>query len=171
MNSPKGLQREIEAFFKSKENEAKHLVFDQTFFVCRNDGVILYYHGHDENINRDSVGALVGGLWQAGSTVIDLFGKEKEPMSFRLSFDTSSSGIHILPFNVLNDHYFMGLYFSEQMNPALLKNKMRMIMEELRTSFIDFSHSYDKVEADEKQLFNNITDDEIDNLFSFAENP
>lgn len=156
--------------FLDEQRKESHTVFEHTLFVCRNDGLVLYFHTQDKKVDKNSVGALVGGLWQAGKTVVDMFGKNAEPITYRLSFDTSSSGLHLLPFSVGSDEYFMGLYFSELVNPALLKNRMKSLMHGLSGQFEKIKHEEVVPQKKEEQLFSNITDDEIDNLFSFAEN-
>lgn len=162
------LQKGIENFLSDTKSKS-HLVFDHTVFVCRNDGLVLYFHTKDQNINKNSIGALVGGLWQAGKTVVDIFGRETNPTSYRLSFDTSESGLHILPFEVNGTEYFMGLHFSEMLNPGMVKNKMKILMNKMKESFEAYKDQpIEKVP--EKELFSNITDEEIDTLFSFAEN-
>lgn len=162
------LQKGIESFLNNSKNE-NHLVFEHTLFVCRNDGLIIYFHSSNNLVNKNSVGALVGGLWQAGKTVVDLFGNQKSKDGFRLSFDTTDTGLHILPFDVKRTEYFMGLHFNRAVNPALVKNRMKTLMQRMKVEISQMS--LEEVErATDNNLFNNITDEEINDLFSFAEN-
>ena len=55
------------------------------------------------------------------------------------------------------------------LNPGMVKNKMKTLMNKMKESFEAYKDQpIEKVP--EKELFSNITDEEIDTLFSFAEN-
>ena len=163
----------IEQFFLSLEIDQRLNRF--SFFLIRQDGVILYQNKKDLKINAHSVGALLGGVWQASSALTEFIPGKKREEEFRLSFDTSSEGIYIVPVNFDAEKLYLGLIYYNEMNPGLLKSKMRDIatslsqylnMEKASNRSIQNTHH----KKDENTLFNDITDAEIDHMFSFAKN-
>ena len=132
--------------------------------VVRNDGVIVY--ANTENFNESySIGALVGGLWQAAEALHSLVTETKDIYEFRLSFDTSEQGIYVLPFKYKNNIYYISAIYKEVSNPALLKNRLRNLKDTL--SFF-LQESFEEVEITKREgyLFNDISDEEMDNLFN-----
>lgn len=136
-------------------------------FVCRQDGVILFKKdGIGLKVNHSSVGALLGGVWQAASTLASFLPNKANREPFRLSFDTSSTGVYILPFEMGKTDYYMGLLYFDEVNPGFIKNRLRDLLMRLE----DYLTSAKKMDSDpeneESLLFENITDDEIEKLFS-----
>lgn len=155
------------------ENEHPKLLgcFPHLFF-CRNDGVILYEHKKaDHFIDSSGVGALMGGLWHAAEALMSFVPANPEQSEiFRLSFDTSSRGVHILPFSIKGRGYLFGTIFFEEENPAIIKNNMRNLLAKIEIFFEN--ESFVNTKQEEKAdpfLFKNISDDEVDKLFSFGE--
>jgi hypothetical protein len=138
-------------------------------FLCRADGVMIFSKSDiGKEIDEASIGALIGGVWQASNALADFIPSKKENKSYRLSFDTSSSGIYILPVNVGTKEFYLGTIYSDEINPGFLKSKFRNLYESLHKYF-KANYSTESG-VDDKSLFNNITDEEMDNLFSFAGN-
>tara|TARA_Y100000385_G_C13017201_1_gene604418 strand:- start:446 stop:925 length:480 start_codon:yes stop_codon:yes gene_type:complete len=131
--------------------------------VVRHDGVIVY--SNTENFNESySIGALVGGLWQAAEALNSLISEQSNIFDFRLSFDTSERGIYVLPFVLNKSTYYICAIYKDTNNPALLKNRLRNLKDTL-SFYLD-----EMVEAPVKTrdgyLFTDITDDEMDKLFN-----
>lgn len=141
-----------------------HMLADKMAIV-RNDGIVLYSNAEDFE-ESSSIGALVGGLWQAAQSLNSIVSDESDILDFRLSFDTSNKGIYILPFNInKKDFYICGIY-SDVNNPALLKRNLRNLKENLSNYLLEYCSQNEDIRQD--FLFNNITDEEMDNLFSFS---
>jgi hypothetical protein len=167
LSNRENFQSHISKFFSEYKVEDSCFK-DQSIFICRNDGVIVYFRGLKNGPDQNSVGALVSGLWQAGKTVIDMF-STGDDSDFRLSFDTSSSGIHVLPFYHHTNEYFLGAVFKEVVNPAQLKSKLKFLLFDIEENLKTLKKSDNGASPEGGALFNDITDDEINNLFSFAE--
>ena len=134
-------------------------------FVCRQDGVVLYKKdGIVLSVSHSSVGALLGGVWQAASTLASFLPESEKKEIFRLSFDTSSTGVYILPFQMKNNDYYLGLLYNDELNPGFIKNRLRDLMMRLEEYLAEFAEEARKEEND--ILFENITDDEIEAIFA-----
>lgn len=134
-------------------------------FVCRQDGVVLYKKdGIGLSVSHSSVGALLGGVWQAASTLASFLPESKKREIFRLSFDTSSTGVYILPFQMKSNDYYLGLLYNDELNPGFIKNRLRDLMMRLEEYLAEFAEEARKEENE--LLFENITDDEIEAIFS-----
>ena len=132
--------------------------------VVRNDGIILYSNINDY-LEASSIGALTGGLWQAAQALSSLAtNNTSESEGFRLSFDTTNQGLYILPFKIDNKEYFLCSIYEDVVNPGLLKRDFRNIKDRL-VNYIK-ENEIKTVEIKSGFLFNNITDAEMDNLFS-----
>lgn len=163
----------VESFFKSCEVDNK--LNRYSFFLIRQDGVVLYHNNNLGNhLSKSSIGALLGGVWQASKALSDFIPSKKEDEIFRLSFDTSSQGIYILPIKVYDEELFLGLIYFDEVNPGLIKSKIR----DMATSFTEYMHFELKNYVNKQPtktaknkndyLFDDITDDEMDKLFSFG---
>jgi hypothetical protein len=161
----------VESFFKSCEVDKK--IERYSFFLIRQDGVVLY-HNNDlgNSLSKSSIGALLGGVWQASKALSEFIPKNDNQDMFRLSFDTSSQGIYILPIQVFDEELFLGLIYFDEVNPGFIKNKIRDMATSL-SEYLHFeleNHLSKKTKSNNKEdyLFDNITDAEMDKLFHFG---
>lgn len=153
----------VKQFFT--ENEFDKLA--HKISVVRNDGVVVF--ANTENFNESySIGALVGGLWQAAEALNSMVSKESEVFEFRLSFDTSEQGIYVLPLQVKDNTYYICAIYKEINNPALLKKNLRNLKDTLYFYLKETFVSEKKIQRN-GFLFDNISDEEMDNLFNFSE--
>lgn len=131
--------------------------------VVRNDGVVVY--ANTDNFNEShSIGALVGGLWQAAEALNSLVSNDTDIFDFRLSFDTSAQGIYVLPFILNSNTYYICAIYKDVNNPALLKNNLRNLKTTL-SYYLDDIAVTPVVERD-GYLFKDISDEEMNNLFN-----
>lgn len=162
----------VETFFKSCEIDEK--INRYSFFLIRYDGVVLYHNNNLANsLSKSSIGALLGGVWQAAKALADFIPKEESKEGYRLSFDTTSQGVYIVPITVGLEELYLGLIYHDEVNPGFIKNKMR----EMATSFGEYLEQELKGSLGKKQtqtegkfLFGDITDSEMDQMFAFAKN-
>lgn len=145
--------------------EPKRLGLDARLFVCREDGISVYDFVSDST--RAQVSALVAGMWQASEALVKLIDESQDAYDFRLGFDTSSSGVFLLPFNHSGKKYFLGALYSESLNPGVLKHQLTQVREELSALLFQSEPKRDEVSLEERNgyLFTDITDEEIDRLF------
>jgi hypothetical protein len=169
----------VEKFFKSCEIDDK--LNRYSFFLIRQDGVVLYHNNKLGNsLTKSSIGALLGGVWQASKALSDFIPKTNQKNSnnsnediYRLSFDTTSQGIYVLPLKVYEEELFLGLIYHSEINPGLVKNKIRELADNLTNFLVVELKNVTSLKQPKKNttndfLFNDITDAEMDNLFTFS---
>jgi hypothetical protein len=150
-------------FIKNKLH--KTLAANQVF-ICRGDGQVIYKNQKYENeLDSLSIGALIGGVWQASSALSAFLPESPTGDNFRLSFDTSSRGIYILSCKIDDKEYYLGCIFTDTINPGQLKLSMRELKKHINN---EFPKSITKIENKKKAdfLFSNISDKEVDDMFS-----
>lgn len=131
-------------------------------YIFADDGRVIAMFGSEKNdIDIHSTGALMAGAWQASIALNGSGGLSKDQT---LVLGDTNSGFLIIPFNK-NMKMNLGIVYSEYANPGKLKMKARLLRE--------FFSNNIKLEIKEKinkqnYLFKNITDAELDKLFSFA---
>lgn len=167
--SNRNIPRYVETFFQSCEIDEK--LNRYAFFLIRHDGVVLYHNNNLANqSSKSSIGALLGGIWQAARALADFIPEEQRQEGYRLSFDTASKGVYIVPVEVENEELYLGLIYHQEINPGFIKNKIR----ELAVAFGEFLaielKDNKKKEAKSDFLFGEISDSEMDRLFSFVKN-
>jgi len=124
---------------------------------------------------------LLGGVWQASKALSDFIPQTQESKQaehsfgeeFRLSFDTSSKGVYIVPLKILDEELFLGLIYFDEVNPGSIKSKTRELALKLSESLetqIKSQNTHKSVEGKKINdfLFDDITDAEMDHLFSFG---
>ncbi len=139
---------------------------EQKVFICRDDGVLIYKTKSEAEDNF-SVGALLGGVWQAAEALSVYLPKQDKFEVFRLSFDTSSAGIYIVPLYLKRKHY-MGILYSGEMNPGFLKNQIREFAKKISEFVSNNLKSQDDKRINSDYLFKDISDEEIDRIFNFV---
>jgi hypothetical protein len=160
-----------------------------SIFFGRADGVLLFTQNkHLLNEQESAMGVLLASAWQASAAMAAFFPGTAEK-EFRYSYATSNQGIYLLPFPWQGEAYFMAAVYQAQDNPGAVKLLLRTTAQKLR----EFLDSLDMIadatrdvkakpkakapspkaaaRSAEKRLFSNISDEEINQLFSFAENP
>ncbi|MBP9680208.1 MAG: hypothetical protein KBD76_02295 [Bacteriovorax sp.] len=172
MKANNNIPKYVETFFKSCDIDEK--INRYSFFLIRQDGVVLYHNNNLGNsLSQSSIGALLGGVWQAARALASYIPKETSKEGYRLSFDTSEQGVYIVPISVGLEELYLGLIYHDEVNPGFIKNKIR----EMAASFSEYLEEELKESIAKKQmksndknefLFGDITDSEMDHLFAFA---
>jgi hypothetical protein len=133
-------------------------------FVCRQDGHLVYNRDHmNMGVEHSSIGALLGGVWQAATTLASFIPQEEKQDLFRLSFDTSSQGIYILPFEQNEEKYSLGLLYKNEVNPGFLKSRLRDLLMRMTTEMSKVNLV--EIKSNKGYLFSDITDEEMDRVF------
>jgi hypothetical protein len=134
-------------------------------FVCRQDGHLIYNRDHmDMGVEHSSVGALLSGVWQAATTLASFIPQDEKRDIFRLSFDTSSHGIYILPFEQGEEQYSLGLLYKNEVNPGFLKSRLRDLLMKMTIEMSNLKLK--EIKTNKDFLFNDITDEEMDRVFT-----
>lgn len=145
-----------------------------SLFMCRQDGMLVYHNnGLGDQVDKNSVGALLGGIWQAAQALTNFLPKQDDMDSYRLSFDTSSQGVFIQPIIIEDVPYYLGLLYNNEVNPAQIKSKLKILMinfkKYLDQEIDNLSDEFDSVKGEDGFLFTDISDAEMDRLFAFAQ--
>ena len=96
-----------------------HAFSSSHLYLVRGDGLILYSSGEKRQGETQSVGALLGGLWQAAealsgqASLASLKKSTLETAPFHLSFGSSSSGLFALPLTLGGENYFIAVIFND----------------------------------------------------------
>lgn len=175
MKSNNSIPKYVETFFRSCEIDER--INRYSFFLIRQDGVVLYHNNNlADSLAKSSIGALLGGVWQAARALANFIPKEESKEGYRLSFDTASQGVYIVPITVGDEELYLGLIYHDEVNPGFIKNKIR----EVALSFseyleVELKESLARKQSQKKNpasksefLFDDITDSEMDRLFAFA---
>ena len=84
------------------------------------------------------------------------------PVVYPASFKTMG----ILPFNINKKEFYICAIYNDVNNPALIKRHLRNLKDNLSDYLLEYVSQNEDIKQD--FLFNNITDEEMDNLFSFS---
>ena len=155
----------VDEFFEQHPEPFKQ---DVRQFVCRQDGVVILGKTTNSISETSSIGALIGGVWQAAEALMSFIPNLSSDEELKLSFDSSSDGLIILPLKLENSVYYYGIIYQDVMNPGELKAKARFYKDEMCNFFL--KNKVQVTELNENDfLFDEISNDEINNLFSFSE--
>lgn len=138
-------------------------------FITRPDGHLIYKRTSEQGKSDASIGALIAGLWQASQALSSIIASSEETTNYRLSYDTSSNGLYVLPISNQGEVYCVGVVFNQVVNPGALKNYLRDLQHRLQTYLASRPRPTLKSAPvpQEKYLFNDLTDAEVDQLFNF----
>ena len=168
MNTQADLPNIVSEYFK---NIADTTRLDSVgMFLCRMDGVVLFSEtGNMREEDVTHIGALLGGVWQAASALAAFMPNNNLQDQFRLSFDTASRGIYILPVEHEEKVYYMGFTYQDEINPGLVKAKARVLALKL-CEYLEKNYKAIIIKSESKAdfLFSDITDSEMDQLFPFS---
>lgn len=144
--------------------EPKRATLPARLFVTRDDGITVY----DSVQNKTSAGvaALVSGVWQASEALMGLVKPSYDGMEFRLGFDTSEEGVFLFPLKLNGKKYFLGAIYQDCLNPGQLKRQISMLKNHLEQEFNMEPLPEAKTTSRQGYLFTDITDEEMDRLFS-----
>lgn len=138
-----------------------------SLFICRQDGVFLFQEIDHIEIQR--FGALTAGMWQAAESVGR--GENENLNDFVLQFSSSDSGVFVYPLELAGETYLLTVVFKDEVNPGKLKNSCRRLRNYLVEEFDEAFPKHkikNKNKTSREYLFSDISDSEIDKLFSFA---
>jgi hypothetical protein len=137
-----------------------------SMLISRGDGVVLWADKSVDKKNH-SLGALITGVWSAAKALTDIL--DAENINSNLSYGGSSDGLHILPITLNGKRYALSVIYKKVNNPSKLKLKFRLLKQAIEDEYEEkneMSEIIDSGKERTKALFNNITDEEIDNLFT-----
>ncbi len=145
----------------------RNILAKATILALSHDGRVYGQLGIKKSATDiQSLGALLVGMWQA-SEAVKGFMDTSQTDDLNMSFQSSHSGFFILRPGERNPNVFWGLLFENETNPG----KIKLYFKKLRDHFegVEILPAKNKDdEGDGSYLFKDITEDEVDKLFSFA---
>lgn len=135
-----------------------------SILVMSHEGQVIVELGKKVAPGRvQQMGVLMVGAWQASLALNEEGGHDSKQV---LSLASSSSGFLVLPFSH-HHKLVLGVVFNDDINPGKLKMKSKLLRDFLSENLASEQVSVEENNSD-GYLFKNITDDELDKLFSFA---
>ena len=130
--------------------------------ITRPDGLVIWENLKDKQRVQE-LGALGCGLWQSASTLAKFTGNNS--LNSTLAFGSSADGLYANNVKIANHEYIIFMVYKNCMNPAKLKLKFRSLRQQVE----DFLFFEKEEETNNDKIFSDITDKEVDDLFSFSE--
>lgn len=138
----------------------------ESIVLLRSDGISLYSRLNQNKLDASTIGALSSGLWQA-ARALGSHHVNNKASEFRLSFDTSGSGVYILPIATGSDELYLCALYENLVNPAMFKRNLQLIAQGLE-EILKKQTIIKKIPKEREDfLFENISDEEMDVLFKF----
>ena len=167
------MQKELSQVVENLQGQPQYQrIFESsTVFIIREDGLILWASGNRDQ-QSSTYGVLMGAAWKAAQAMVELNPGSSSLSSndlCRLSFDTSDAGIYIVPTTFLRATLFIGMLFQNEVNPGLRKNQLRNFSRQLsswQTNGREGATVVKTLDTPPARLFHDISDSEIDQLFS-----
>lgn len=130
----------------------------RAIFLIDRNGQILVATGETENIDTTSLASLVAGTTAATSSLAKLLGEEEFPVHFH---EGSRDNLHI---SLVGEEHILTVVFDQRSSLGLV----RLRVKKATTSLLEVFDSVDSRQGDaaENDVFSEITDEDIENLFS-----
>ena len=136
--------------------------------VVREDGLVLW--ANRQHAQQSSGGVLMGGAWKAALALAELHSDYRAlpEGGFRLGFDTPEEGFYVVPVSGGEAELLVGMLFFQEQNPGWLKHQFRGFAQELGEVLAVGAGARALRSAGRSKtvLFDEISDDEIEQLFS-----
>tara|TARA_X000000950_G_C13775128_1_gene602662 strand:+ start:384 stop:863 length:480 start_codon:yes stop_codon:yes gene_type:complete len=155
----------LESLRKIVEKEFANTSSSSDFLLVRSDGILVWSNLSDAE-KKQELSALTSGLWYSAKSFLNY--SKKISMDETLVFGTSSKGLMAQSLKINEYDYILVLIYSDELNPAKLKLKFRSVKQMIEESIYSGENRIEKVSNNLKEKpFDDITDEEVDNLFSF----
>lgn len=126
--------------------------------IANQDGICLF--SNQKDASNTSMGALLGGVWQASKALLDVR-KVEGSGELRLGFDDGSNGFCVVAIDLAGRPCYACLVFENEMAPGALRGQLRHWCDELASELATWQAPASRA----GYLFKDITDEEIDKLF------
>jgi predicted regulator of Ras-like GTPase activity (Roadblock/LC7/MglB family) len=128
-------------------------------FLVDKDGQQIAAHGDVTGLDTTSLASLAAGNVAATGGMAELIGEKEFPT---LSHEGEHESIHISVVGRL----LLVVVFNERSSLGLVKLRSRQVSQELATIFEEVSRRSEHLEPSEQLPFGEITDEDIESLFS-----
>ncbi|TVR02560.1 MAG: roadblock/LC7 domain-containing protein [Deltaproteobacteria bacterium] len=130
----------------------------KAIFLLDKNGQILVESGETAQIDVTSLASLVAGTTAATSSLAKLLGEEEFPVHFH---EGKRDNLHL---SVVAEEYILTLIFDQRSSLGLVRLRVKKATERLVEVFRDLAER--QASDPGNNMFGEITDDDIDNLFS-----
>lgn len=127
-------------------------------FLIDKDGQLIESKGDFQSLDTASLASLVAGTIAATGSLAHLLGEKAFPNLFH---EGERQSIHL---SLVGDRWILVVVFDERSSLGLVRLRVRKIGQELELVCNEMQQRAPRKE--EGSLFSNITDEDIDNLFS-----
>lgn len=130
----------------------------RAIFLIDRNGQILVATGETDNIDTTSLASLVAGTTAATSSLAKLLGEEEFPVHFH---EGARDNLHI---SLVGEEHILTVVFDQRSSLGLV----RLRVKKATGSLLEVFESVDNRQGDsaENDVFSEITDEDIENLFS-----
>lgn len=130
----------------------------RAIFLIDRNGQILVATGETENIDTTSLASLVAGTTAATSSLAKLLGEEEFPVHFH---EGARDNLHI---SLVGEEHILTVVFDQRSSLGLV----RLRVKKATASLLEVFDSVENRQGDsaENDVFSEITDEDIENLFS-----
>lgn len=130
----------------------------RTVFLIDENGQILVATGDLEGIDQTSFASLIAGTTAATSSLAKLLGEEEFPVHFHEGGDNN---LHI---SLVGEGHILAVVFGQRSSLGLVRLRVKKSTSSLLEVFVSVEQR--KNAPDENDVFSEITDEDIENLFS-----
>lgn len=130
----------------------------KAIFLLDKNGQILVASGETSNIDVTSLASLVAGTTAATSSLAKLLGEDEFPVHFH---EGVRDNLHI---SLVAEDYILTLIFDQRSSLGLVRLRVKRATQRLCEVFEDLAARQES--EDTENVFGEITDDDIDSLFS-----
>lgn len=130
----------------------------QIVFLIDQNGQILAATGELGNIDQTSFASLVAGTTAATSSLAGLLGEEAFPVHFH---EGATNNLHI---SLVGEEYILVVVFDHRSSLGLIRLRVKKATATLLEIFETVTSRQD--DSQENDVFSEITDEDIENLFS-----
>ncbi len=131
--------------------------------IANRDGICLF--SNQEKGKDISMGALLGGVWQASVALLEI-NKFQNNDSLKLGFDDGENGFCVVAIELAGRPCYACLVFEKEIAPGAVRGQLKHWCDRLAESLENWSAPATR----SGYLFKDVTDEEIDRLFSFGGN-
>lgn len=134
-----------------------HDALAKAIYLLDRNGQILVETGETADIDSTSLASLVAGTSAATSSLAKLLGEEEFPVHFH---EGTRDHLHI---SLVGDEYILTVIFDRRSSLGLVRLRVKKCRERLLEIFDELAER--QAAGGGENVFGEITDDDIDNLF------
>ncbi len=166
------MKEAMKNFLKESLIQGSNELAESALYLLRSDGIVLFEN--NGGAKTETIGALMSGIYQACSALGEiLVAQSSGQKNFRFHYGDSEQGImacHVgHDSESFSESFYLVCLYRSLANPGKLKHELFMLGERLCLYLQNQDSSVKDVSQDKTVLFQDISDAEVNQLFSFME--